>query len=83
LLEVLRQQGITSIDALKIDVEGAEDRILLPFFKDAERSLWPNLLIIEDARDAWNNDLFSELAQRGYAIETRTKLNVMMRRPVR
>ncbi|HUL89517.1 MAG TPA: FkbM family methyltransferase [Pseudolabrys sp.] len=83
LLEVLRQQGITSIDALKIDVEGAEDRILLPFFKDAERSLWPNLLIVEDARDAWNNDLFSELAQRGYAIETRTKLNVMMRRPVR
>jgi len=83
LLEVLRQQGIRSVDALKIDVEGAEDRVLVPFFRDAERSLWPNLLIIEDARDAWRNDLFSELARRGYAVEARTRLNVMMRQPMR
>jgi len=83
LLEVLRQKGITSIDALKIDVEGAEDRILIPFFRDAERPLWPSLLIIEDARDAWRSDLFSELARCGYAVEARTKLNVMLRRPTR
>src|SRR5262249_32597514 len=39
LEEVLRREGIVSIDALKIDVEGAEDRILIPFFRDAAQSL--------------------------------------------
>ncbi len=83
LLEVLRQEGITSIDALKIDVEGAEDRILIPFFKESEQPLWPKLLIIEDARNSWRDDLFSALARRGYTVAARTRLNVMMRRPAR
>jgi FkbM family methyltransferase len=83
LLDVLRQEGITYVDALKIDVEGAEDRILVPFFANAPSSLWPTLLIIEDARAAWRTDLFSGLADRGYEVAARTKLNVMMRRTAR
>ena len=80
LLEVLRQEEVTYIDALKIDVEGAEDRILLPFFANAPKTLWPNVIIIEDAHNSWQIDLFSLLAERGYKISARTKLNVMMRR---
>src|SRR5436853_3815510 len=34
LLDVLRKAGITTVDALKIDVEGAEDIVLAPFFRD-------------------------------------------------
>jgi FkbM family methyltransferase len=80
LVEVIRQEGMSSIDALKIDVEGAEDEILVPFFREAPKELWPNLLIIEDGRPSWRRDLFSVLANCGYAIATRTKLNVVMRR---
>jgi FkbM family methyltransferase len=80
LVEVVRQEGISSIDALKIDVEGAEDEVLVPFFRDAPQELWPNLLIIEDGRPSWRRDLFSVLANCGYAVATRTKLNVLMRR---
>ena len=80
LLEVVRQEEVSSIDALKIDVEGAEDEALIPFFRDAPEGLWPNLLIIEDGRASWRNDLFSVLAKCGYAVATRTKLNVVMRR---
>lgn len=80
LLAVLRDAGITSIDALKIDVEGAEDRILTPFFDEADESLWPEFLIVEDSRNSWRSDLFAALARRGYAIASKTKLNVMMRR---
>jgi len=80
LLEVLRQEEVTRIDALKIDVEGAEDTILVPFFRDADDSLWPSLIIIEDAREAWHDDLFSVLAEHGYAVAARSRLNVMMRR---
>jgi FkbM family methyltransferase len=79
LLDLLRQEEISHIDALKIDVEGVEDRVLEPFFRDAPQTLWPNLIIIEDGRDSWRTDLFSVFSQCGYTIATRTKLNVALR----
>jgi FkbM family methyltransferase len=80
LLDVLMEEGLQSVDALKIDVEGAEDTILVPFFRDAPRSLWPRLLIVEDTSGWWRVDLFSELKALGYMVIARTKLNVMLRR---
>jgi FkbM family methyltransferase len=80
LLDVLMEQGLRSIDALKIDVEGFEDVILAPFFRDAPRSLWPRLLIIEDTSDMWQVDLLSQLSALGYSVAVRTKLNVLLRR---
>jgi FkbM family methyltransferase len=80
LLDVLRREGVLSIDALKIDVEGAEDRILVPFFRDAAAPLWPGFILIEDSRDSWRLDLFSALAKCGYVVTSRTKQNVILRR---
>jgi FkbM family methyltransferase len=80
LLDVLKQEKVRIIDAMKIDAEGAEDKILLPFFRDADESLWPNFILIEDASKLWRSDLFSFLENKGYAIVARTKLNVIMRR---
>jgi FkbM family methyltransferase len=37
LLQLLQRGGIDAIDAIKIDVEGAEDVILAPLFRDASR----------------------------------------------
>ena len=82
LLEALRQERIVSIDALKIDVEGAEDAILVPFFRDAEKTLWPKMIVIEDGHALWRSDLFSILSQCGYIPVTRTRLNVILRRSV-
>lgn len=79
LLDLLRQEEISHIDALKIDVEGAEDRVLEPFFRDAPQTLWPSLIIIEDGRESWRTDLFSVFSRCGYTIATRTKLNVALR----
>ena len=80
LLDVLVQEEVQSIDALKIDVEGAEDVVLAPFFRDAPKSLWPRLLIIEDTSNLWEVDLLSELSALGYSVVARTKLNVLLRR---
>lgn len=80
LHRLVQDEDIDRIDAIKIDVEGSEDLILVPFFRDAPPSLWPRLLLIEDAGDAWTTDLFSFLATTGYAIAARSKLNVMLRR---
>lgn len=80
LQELLRRESVESMDALKIDVEGAEDRILVPFFRDAAQSLWPRLILIEDSREAWHLDLFSVLARCGYVAVAKTKQNMMLRR---
>jgi FkbM family methyltransferase len=58
--------GFDHIDALKADIEGAEDRALLPFFAAAPKHLWPRLLIIELNRTSWKRDLISELEQLGF-----------------
>ena len=78
LAQVLAQQGVKRIDALKIDVGGAEDRILLPFFKGEPVSLWPRFMIIKDNRKTWRADLFAELRARDYKTIGRTKQNVML-----
>jgi len=79
LLQLLQNERADWVDAVKIDVEGSEDRILVPFFRDAPRSLWPKLLVIEDAGGAWSIDLSSHLTATGYAIAARSKQNVIFR----
>jgi FkbM family methyltransferase len=79
LLPLLIEQGMESIDALKIDVEGSEDKVLVPFFRAAPKSMWPKLVLIEDTSCDWTVDLFALLASKGYRIVARTKLNVMLR----
>jgi FkbM family methyltransferase len=80
LLQLLTQEGIGSIDAMKIDVEGMEDAILVSFFRDAPKRLWPRLIVIEDARTTWGVDLFSLLTANGYNVASCSRLNVMLRR---
>jgi FkbM family methyltransferase len=83
LLAVLAAEGIEAIDALKIDVEGFEDVILCPFFRDAPPRLWPGLIIIEDSRVSWKVDLLSVLSAKGYTLATRSKQNLIMRQGAR
>jgi FkbM family methyltransferase len=65
LLSVLAGEDV---DALKIDVEGLEDVILAPFFRDAPPRLWPRLVIIEDSRSSWKADLMSVMQGCGYEL---------------
>ncbi len=80
LLQLLAQEQIAAVDALKIDVEGFEDIILEPFFRDAPPAIWPRLVIIEDGRGSWSTDIVSGMISRSYAIAARTNLNIILRR---
>jgi len=80
LLGLLEDEGIDHIDALKIDVEGAEDLILVPFLAEAPEHLLPRLLIIEHARDRWQTDCISLLEKAGYRQVVETRLNMVMAR---
>jgi FkbM family methyltransferase len=80
LLDVLAAEGIDAIDALKIDVEGVEDVILAPFFRDAPPQLRPRLVIIEDSRPSWKADLMSVMRGCGYELVALSRhKNLMLR----
>jgi FkbM family methyltransferase len=80
LAAVLADCGFARIDALKIDVEGAEDLVLAPFLREAPAHLMPQLILVEDSRNAWRIDLFTVLEASGYAVFTRSTQNVILRR---
>jgi FkbM family methyltransferase len=79
LAAILAERDFTTLDALKIDVEGAEDLVLAPFLRDAPRNLLPGLILIEDTRGLWQTDLFALLEQHGYTVVARSRHNVALR----
>jgi FkbM family methyltransferase len=79
LIDALKEAGIETVDALKIDVEGAEDIVLAPFLREAPQTLLPQLILIEDTRGMWSVDLFALLAARGYTEQERSRQNVALR----
>ena len=80
LLSLCRSEGIERIDAIKLDVEGAEDLILEPFLREAPESLRPALLIVEDGTEQWQMDLPALLEGYGYRRIARTRLNLVFER---
>lgn len=80
LLELLQDEHFSHVDAVKLDVEGAEDIILEPFFRHAPRSLHPSLLIVEDGSGQWQIDLPRLLDRAGYRLVLKTRLNFVYER---
>lgn len=80
LLDLTRQEGFHRIDAIKLDVEGAEDIILEPFLRGAPAGLLPSLLILEDGIGQWQIDLPRLLEGHGYRLLAKTRLNLLYER---
>jgi FkbM family methyltransferase len=81
LQRILDEAGVSKVDALKIDVEGFEDRVLTGFFRDAPVSLWPRAVAIEHlSRDQWLEDCIADMLARGYAETGKTRSNTLLLR---
>lgn len=81
LERILGDAGVTHVDALKIDVEGFEDRVLTGFFRDAPQRLWPQAVVIEHlSRDEWQDDCIADMRARGYAEIGRNRSNTLLLR---
>lgn len=79
LQRILDDAGVTRVDALKIDVEGFEDRVLTGFFKEAPASLWPAAVVIEHlSQDEWLNDCIADMQVRGYIATGKTRSNTLL-----
>lgn len=81
LQRILEEAGVSEVDALKIDVEGFEDRVLTGFFRDAPVSLWPRAMVIEHlSRGEWQEDCIADMLVRGYAEMGKTRSNTLLLR---
>ena len=79
LQRILGDAGVDHVDALKIDVEGYEDRVLTGFFKDAPLSLWPRAVVIEHlSQREWLDDCIADMRARGYAEAGKTRSNTLL-----
>jgi FkbM family methyltransferase len=79
LQRILGDAGVAHVDALKIDVEGFEDRVLTGFFKDAPQALWPRAVVIEHlSRNEWLQDCIADMLARGYAAAGKTRSNTLL-----
>ena len=81
LERILGDACVTHVDALKIDVEGFEDRVLTGFFRDAPQRLWPKAVVIEHlSRNQWQDDCIADMLARGYAEIGRNRSNTLLLR---
>jgi hypothetical protein len=83
LQRILEEAGVSRVDALKIDVEGFEDRVLTGFFRDAPPSLWPHAVVIEHlSKNEWLEDCIADMRARGYVEAGRTRSNTLLTAPI-
>ena len=81
LQRILDEAGVTKVDALKIDVEGFEDRVLIGFFRETPPSLWPRAIVIEHlSRGEWQQDCIADMVERGYREVQKTRSNSLLLR---
>jgi FkbM family methyltransferase len=80
LLGIVEEEGLAEIDAVKLDVEGAEDLILQRFLAEAPEALWPKLLIVERGEGRWAVDLIGLLTAHGYRTIATTRNNHVLER---
>lgn len=77
LYGVCEEQGLSRIDAMKVDIEGHDERALTAFFKRAPKVFWPRLLILETGRDE-TTSLLELCTGHGYTITKRTGINSIL-----
>lgn len=81
LLSLMDTRGMQQADAMKIDIEGAEDMVLVPFFKTAPRERWPRLIFMERNDGKWKTDLPTLLTGLGYRELTPGRMNLILELP--
>lgn len=78
LSEFILDEGIKEVSAMKIDVEGNEEKVIIPFLKESKDKYLPLIIVIENNKRFWKKDLIKLLEKRGYVIKKRTRMNYIL-----
>ncbi len=82
LMDIVAEERLEKIDAIKVDVEGFEDRVLGPFLEEAPGHLLPRLIVAEHSwKENWERDWMTTAGGRGYReVERTPNRNVILER---
>lgn len=81
LASIVAEAGLRRIDGLKIDIEGYEDKALVPFLDGCAPGLMPSRIVIEKAGpDVDYPGCTAAFARNGYRLVSRTRNNSLYRR---
>jgi len=78
LIDFINDENIKNISAMKIDVEGNEESVIIPFINNSNRELLPLIIIIENNNISWKTDLIKILEKKGYLIKKKTRMNYIL-----
>ena len=78
LIDFINDEKIENISAMKIDVEGNEENVIIPFIDKVEKKLLPSIIIIENNYNSWKIDLINKLSEKGYLIKNKTRMNYIL-----
>lgn len=78
LADILAENGLDHVDALKLDIEGFELPVLTALFDRAPKSLWPRLILLEVHKKG-ETPAYDLCLAKGYVLAHRTRLNALLR----
>ena len=78
LIDFIKDEKIENISAMKIDVEGNEESVIIPFIENTNKKLLPLIIIIENNKSSWKTDLIKLLEEKGYLIKKKTRMNYIL-----
>jgi len=79
LFDIVSDVGAQRIDILKIDIEGFEDEVLIPYFESSSSEYWPEAILLEHCHRArWQRDCETYLLERGYSVESRGRTDMAL-----
>ena len=78
LLALVQDHGVDRVDAMKVDIDGFEEKALAPFFQDCPDDLLPKRVVIEHILLEEQDVTFIDMMlQRGYKEVGRTRSNAL------
>lgn len=82
LLALMDRHNIERADAIKIDIEGAEDEVLPVFFETCAAERLPKMIILERNED-WRVDCVKLALEAGYVEAQKARKNIILTRPAK
>ncbi|HID07533.1 MAG TPA: FkbM family methyltransferase [Armatimonadetes bacterium] len=74
--------GSFQIVVLKIDIEGFEDRALIPFFANVDEQYWPQVVLIEvTSAFMWETNVVKTMQSLGYELTDTFEGNAILQNP--
>jgi FkbM family methyltransferase len=79
LIAILEEYNVQNVSAIKIDVEGYEDQVLIPYFTSCPKDLLPRVIIIEHCNQSdWQTNVINLLTQSSYIVKEKTRANTIL-----